>query len=80
MLSYGTEQGDLFGLNAQKGYVSLYVGEISKIPNVGSLLEPFDTGKGCIRIRKSIDIPSTGLEEFICAAVTLWRSGGDSSC
>ncbi|HOB43907.1 MAG TPA: DUF1801 domain-containing protein [Bacillota bacterium] len=76
MLSYGTEQGDVFALNAQKGYVSLYVGNISKIPNASALLKPFNTGKGCIRIRKSIDISSTGLEEFIGAAVALWRSGG----
>ena len=80
MLAYGTEQGDVFGLNAQKGYVSLYVGNISKIPNASALLEPFNIGKGCIRIRKSIDIPKPGLEEFIRSAVALWRKGEDSSC
>lgn len=80
MLSYGRGDEGLFGLNAQKGYVSLYVGSIDKIEGADALLEPFNTGKGCIRIRKTIDIPSTGLEEFISKAGEMWRGGGDISC
>jgi uncharacterized protein YdhG (YjbR/CyaY superfamily) len=77
MLSYGSGDEALFGLNAQKGYVSLYVGSIDKIEGADELLEPFNTGKGCIRIRKTVDIHSTGLEEFIRRTAELWRKGGE---
>jgi uncharacterized protein YdhG (YjbR/CyaY superfamily) len=80
MLAYGRDDEWVFGLNAQKGYVSLYVGDIDEIENANELLEPFNTGKGCIRIRKSVDIHSTGLEEFIQAAIGHWRDGRDISC
>ncbi len=80
MLVYGRQDSDVFGLNAQKNYVSLYVGDLDKIPSSAALLEGFNTGKGCIRIRKSIDLESTRLEEFIQAALVHWRSGGDISC
>lgn len=80
MLAYGRDDEWVFGLNAQKGYVSLYVGDIDEIENANELLEPFNTGKGCIRIRKSVDIHSTGLEEFIQAAIGHWRDGRDASC
>lgn len=80
MLSYGSKDEGVFGFNAQKGYVSLYVGTIDKIDNASTLLKGFDAGKGCIRIRKSVDIPSTGLEEFIKATIDHWRSGRDISC
>jgi uncharacterized protein YdhG (YjbR/CyaY superfamily) len=80
MLAYGRDDEWVFGLNAQKGYVSLYVGDIDEIENANELLEPFNMGKGCIRIRKSVDIHSTGLEEFIQAAIGHWRDGRDISC
>lgn len=71
---------DVFGLNAQKWYVSLYVGTIDKIENASILLAGFDYGKGCIRIKKSIDIHKTGLEKFIKQTIDIWRAGGDTSC
>jgi uncharacterized protein YdhG (YjbR/CyaY superfamily) len=80
MLAYGSEASDLFGLNAQKSYVSLYVGTIEKIDNASVLLAGFDSGKGCIRIKKSVDIHKTGLETFIKQTIDLWRAGGDTSC
>ncbi len=80
MLSYGDGSEDIFGLNAQKHYVSLYVGNIDKIDSASTLLEPFSLGKGCIRVRKSVDIHKTELEEFIKAVIDIWRSGGDTSC
>ena len=80
MLSYGSGDEGVFGLNAQKGYVSLYVGSIDKIENANVLLESFNTGKGCIRIRKSVDVRNTGLEEFIKKTIDLWRNGQDTSC
>ena len=80
MLSYGDGSEDIFGLNAQKHYVSLYVGNIDKIDSASTLLEPFSLGKGCIRVRKSVDIHKTELEEFIKAVIDIGRSGGDTSC
>ncbi|RAK12757.1 uncharacterized protein DUF1801 [Halanaerobium saccharolyticum] len=82
MLSYGdgTEAEPLFHLNAQKNYVSLYVGDIHKIDPDSSLLKGLNLGKGCIRISKSKKIPETGLKEFIQKAVDLWLAGEDTSC
>ena len=54
MLAYGSEASDLFGLNAQKSYVSLYVGTIEKIDNASVLLAGFDSVKGCIRIKSPL--------------------------
>jgi uncharacterized protein YdhG (YjbR/CyaY superfamily) len=82
MLSYGNGKDDepLFHLNAQKNYISLYVGEISKIDPKNNMLKAFNLGKGCIRISKSKNIPGTDLKEFIQKAVDLWLQGKDTSC
>jgi uncharacterized protein YdhG (YjbR/CyaY superfamily) len=80
MLTYEAGEQFIFGLNAQKGYVSLYIGDIDKIEGARALLEPFDLGKGCIRIRKTVDISKTGLEDFIKAVVEMHRKGKDTSC
>lgn len=79
MLCYGNESVQLFSLNVQKSYVSLYVGTIGKVENSNILLDGFDCGKGCIRIKKSIKI-LTGLETFIKRTIDIWRAGGDTSC
>ena len=67
MLNYGVLEDDnyVFALNAQKNYVSLYVGDISKVDPSGEMLKDFNLGKGCIRVRKTLDIEETRLEEFI---------------
>ncbi len=80
MLRYGNKEKSLFHLNAQKNYVSLYVGETQKIDPSGQLLEGFDLGKGCIRIKKSLDLEGTELKEFINKAVLKWTEGLDTSC
>ena len=82
MLSYGNgiEEEPLFHLNAQKNYVSLYVGNIHKIDSDGSILKGLSLGKGCIRISKSKDISETGLKEFIQKTVDIWLAGEDTSC
>lgn len=80
MLCYGNELIKIFYLNAQKSYVSLYVGTIEKVENSDILLGKFDYGKGCIRIKKPIDISNTGLEHFIKQTIEIWRAGGDTSC
>jgi len=80
MLSYSINGKSIFNLNAQKLYVSLYVGTIGKVEHSKELLEEFDTGKGCIRIKKKIKIQETGFEEFIRKSIEIWKKGGDTDC
>lgn len=82
MLNFGKEERDdyIFALNAQKHYVSLYVGTISKIDPEGKMLADFNLGKGCIRVRKTIDLKETHLEAFIQQTIDLWRDGKDVYC
>lgn len=82
MLNYGLAAEDdyIFALNAQKHYVSFYVGSIERIENAAELLADYNYGKGCIRIRKTINIADTGLEEFIEKTVASWRAGEDVYC
>lgn len=82
MLSYGDGKNDeqLFHLNAQKNYISLYVGDISKIDPKSNMLKGLNLGKGCIRISKTKNISNTGLKEFIQKSVDFWLQGKDTSC
>ncbi len=80
MLCYGDGQRNLFHLNAQRAYVSLYVGDLNKLEGAGELLTDFDTGKGCIRVRKSTDLSTTRLETFIARTIDHWRKSGDTDC
>lgn len=80
MLNYGKDADYVFALNAQKHYVSLYVGTIDKVENVEALLDGYSYGKGCIRIRKTIRIEQTELERFIRKTVDMWRDGEDTTC
>jgi uncharacterized protein YdhG (YjbR/CyaY superfamily) len=80
MLCYQYNEKTIFHLNAQRAYVSLYVGTIKKVENAEQLLKEFDKGKGCIRIKKSVKIGETGLEEFIQKTIELWEKGGNTDC
>jgi uncharacterized protein YdhG (YjbR/CyaY superfamily) len=80
MLRYGRGDQSVFHLNAQKHYISLYVGNIEKVEKGKALLTGLDLGKGCIRIKKSVEISDTGLPEFVIQAIKLWQNGRDISC
>ena len=80
MLSYGDERGAVFALNAQKGYVSFYVGNADKVDPSGELLGNLDRGKGCIRFKKSVKVPDTAIGAFISRAAAMRRQGGDIDC
>lgn len=80
MLNFGKDDSYVFALNAQKHYVSLYVGTIEKVPNSKKLLAGYHLGKGCIRIRKTIKLEETGLEQFVHQTVDMWRAGEDTDC
>ncbi len=80
MLNYGKDDNYVLALNAQKHYVSLYVGTIDKVENAETLLAGYNYGKGCIRVKKSIKIEDTGLEQFVHKTVDMWRAGEDTAC
>ena len=80
MLSYGDEKGSLFYLNAQKNYVSLYVGDTKKIDPDGISLKSLDLGKGCIRFKKTVQPEDTKIKDFITTAKSLWDQGVDVGC
>lgn len=80
MLAYGVGDTYVFHLNAQRGYVSLYVGDASKIDPSGELLRGLNVGKGCIRFTKSKKISETRIDEFIARAFEAWRKGEDIDC
>ena len=65
MLCYGYEGKNIFHLNAQRVYVSLYVRNIGKVAGADKMLSDFDRGKGCIRVKKKVALPYTRLEDFI---------------
>lgn len=80
MLSYEDDRGPVFALNAQKGYVSFYVGNAEKVDPAGELLDGLDCGKGCIRFKKSVKVTETRIDEFISQAAAIRRQGGDIEC
>ncbi|QFT32226.1 hypothetical protein FIV00_17175 [Labrenzia sp. THAF82] len=80
MLGYGKDEDYLFHLNAQRGYVSLYVGNASKVDPDGELLSGLSVGKGCIRFTKTKSIEKTGTKDFVAKAYQMWETGEDTSC
>lgn len=80
MLGYGIDDDFAFHLNAQRAYVSLYVGNISKIDPDGELLRGMNIGKGCIRFSKSTEVSGTAIETFIARGFEMWRAGEDIDC
>ena len=63
----GYRRGDaVFGhLNAQKGYVAVYLGELEKLDPGAAIRGTMDCGKSCLRLRKRS-----------ASAVWQWRTSG----
>ena len=80
MLGYSSGDDFIFHLNAQKNYVSLYVGDISKVDPERELVDGLDVGKGCIRFRASTSVPATRIDEFVTRTMECWNRGEDVSC
>ncbi|MFW2542098.1 iron chaperone [Primorskyibacter sp. 2E107] len=80
MLGYGIDDAYAFHLNAQRAYVSLYVGNVSKVDPNGELLDGLNVGKGCIRFSKTTKIKDTRIDEFIARAFAMWQAGEDVDC
>ncbi len=56
MLRY-ERAGEAFAhLNAQKGYVGLYIGDVAKLDPDGEISAGLNCGKGCVRVRKRDDL------------------------
>lgn len=56
MLHYSVGTQSLGILNAQKGYVAIYMDDLSKLDPDGSLLAGLDCGKSCVRVKKKTDL------------------------
>jgi len=80
MLGYSDKKGLVFSLNAQKNYVSFYVGNTKKVDPSGTLLKEVNLGKGCIRFKKTNSIANTRIDAFIERAVDLRKQGIDIGC
>ena len=80
MLSYADERDVIFQLNAQKNYVSFYVGDSKKIDPSGELLKGLDIGKGCIRFKKSVEISETKFNTFLDKCIELRSKNVDFDC
>lgn len=80
MLNYTWNGKSIFHLNAQKHYVSLYIGTINKVANADELLKGLDRGKGCIRIKKSVSIADTQLSLFIGQVMVQYIQGNGADC
>jgi uncharacterized protein YdhG (YjbR/CyaY superfamily) len=80
VLGYAHGDRYLFHLNAQKDYVSLYVGDISRIDPSGRLLNGISCGKGCIRFKKTTRVHETRIDEFIARAISLHETGAELAC
>ncbi|MEO0918322.1 MAG: DUF1801 domain-containing protein [Pseudomonadota bacterium] len=61
MLAYKRGDDPVAIMNAQKGYVSVYMDDLSILDPDGSLLAGYNCGKSCIRLRKTdgIDVVKT---------------------
>ncbi|WP_299482681.1 iron chaperone [uncultured Roseibium sp.] len=82
MLGYTLGDDFVCHLNAQKHYVSLYVGDAAKIDPDGALLNGLSVGKGCIRFSKSKSrhISDGRIEAFLKRAIEMKREGADLGC
>jgi uncharacterized protein YdhG (YjbR/CyaY superfamily) len=80
MLSYQDSRGTAFHLNIQKGYVSFYTGDTTKVDPKGELLEGLNIGKGCIRFKKTTALDNTRFDEFFEKAYSMWLEGKDIDC
>ena len=80
MLAFGLDGHNIFHLNAQRNYVSLYVGNIDKVEGAKELLKEFDKGKGCIRIKKKNDLFQSNITEFIKRTIETRKKGGETDC
>ena len=74
MLGYGPQGDPIMHLNAQKGYVALYVGDVERIDPGRELLGGVNCGKGCVRFKKKDEI-GENVEAFLEKYMEFKRAG-----
>ena len=79
MLAFHMSGSTFLHLNAQKNYVGIYVGNISKINHSDDVLKNYDCGKGCVRIKRSNTF-GRDLKKLIESVVDMSKRGEDHSC
>ncbi|WP_422378343.1 iron chaperone [Roseibium sp.] len=80
MLGFRIGEDFVFHLNAQRNYVSLYVGDASRIDPDGMLLKGLSVGKGCVRFAKSKAVEQTRISDFIQKALAMKAGGEQFGC
>lgn len=80
MLSYSFQNEVLLHLNAQKNYVSLYVGDAEKVDPSGDLLQGLSVGKGCIRFKKNAVVNRQKVGAFVLLLGKMKNNGDDTGC
>ena len=60
MLHYSVGDVSLGILNAQKGYVAIYMDDLAAFDPDGSLRDGLDCGKSCVRVKKRTDMAKVG--------------------
>ena len=80
MLGYGADNKYVFHLNAQRRYVSLYVGNAAKVDPDGAFTKGLSVGKGCVRFTKSNQVAHTEVDKLIVAAYSKWRLNHEFDC
>ena len=56
MLGYHKDGAGFAHLNAQRGFVGVYLGELEKLDPGGALRAGMNCGKSCLRVRKRDDL------------------------
>lgn len=56
MLHFGVGEASLASLNAQKGYVAIYMDDLAVLDPDGTLRDGLDCGKSCVRVKKRTDM------------------------
>ena len=80
MLCYSDAKGPVLHLNAQKGFVGLYVGDIDTLDPDGSLTSGIGRGKTCLRYTKSKDVGDPRLAELFQRIMERRASGHHAAC
>jgi len=80
MLRYTGRNGPALHLNAQKGYVGLYVGDVAVLDSSGDLLAGIDCGKCCIRLRKVKTLDEAALRMLIARVHARPEAGERTDC
>ncbi|MDM7862094.1 DUF1801 domain-containing protein [Alteromonas sp. ASW11-36] len=80
MLAFGTPEaavqvdGDaICCMNAQKNYVSVYVGDVKRVDPTGAVFQTFDCGRSCVRIKRTKAAQTDTIQQLLVATVDDWR-------